>query len=483
MNNLVYGIVEIIEGQDLDFQIEEVDNIIIYEDEIVNIINDSKNTYFISEKKPKYENFIVKKFNIIKLEDIENIISSCNIIKIKGFEFIRKKVYLTKTLVKCSNEDEFQLIASKLNIDGYKYDFYHRQFERNKINNLTNNYYNGVIYNIKKDHPLIITFLDFLKNCFKTKNNRIFTIILIGDTKIGKSICFKNCLIPSNYIEYHNNFLEFSKTDNENKKLFRILDDISWENVDEMSLKSILNRNISTINVKYAYGIVYPLINIVLMNAEDFVIFINKFKSIYNFIQKNTIIYPEFNGKDINEEHERIYDVNSNFNDDYLFNEVFNVDELDDLNITNNIYNAIKDKLVLENPTIYDNNQFLEFEEKEKIDNLNSNKLIKQLKNSISKKSLIKKLKEKTKERNKQNKKYRFNNLIDLDSSYTVTEESKIKKNNYNKKYNKDDDDDDDDDSDDNNYYNDNDFEEEDDDYDNSSITENENSSDSLVKY
>lgn len=482
MNTLVFGTVEIIEGQDLDFQIEEIDNIIIYEDEILDIINDNNKYYFISEKKPKYDNFKIKKFSIIKLEDIENIISSCNIIKIKGFEFIRKKVYLTKTLTKCSNEDEFQLIASKLNIDGYKYDFYHRQFERNKINNLTNNYYNGIIYNIKKDHPLIITFLNFLKNCFKTKNNRIFTIILIGDTKIGKSICFKNCLIPNKYIEYHNNFLEFSKTDNENKKLFRILDDISWENVDEMSLKSILNRNISTINVKYAYGFVYPLINIILMNAEDFIIFINKFKSIYNFIQKNTVIYPEFNGEDIIEEHERIYDVNSNFNNDYLFNEIINVNDLENLVINTDIYNTIKDKLILENPTIYDNNQFLEFEEKKQIDNLNSNKLIKQLKNSISKKSLVKKFKEKTKQykKNKNNKKFKFNNLINLDSSTSITEENNYNNRKLNKSYKENDDDDDYDidDYDNQNDYNNNFSSDDEDDND-----EYENSSESLVNY
>ena len=208
--------------------------------------------------------------------------------------------------------------------------------------------------------------MEFIRNCFKLVNNRVFSFIVIGDTKIGKSILFKNCLIDQGYIEYHNSMLEFSKCFDENKKLFRLLDDINWNTVDVMTLKTILNRNIATVDVKYSYGIIYPMINIFLMNKEDYIIFQKKFVDIWSFISNNVAIYPKQTDKNVIEETEVLYDVNKKL-EELLFNEIIDMNawKNDFENSINsgtkpNIYDCVKSKLLDLQPYVYDNKQFID---------------------------------------------------------------------------------------------------------------------------
>ena len=183
----------------------------------------------------------------ITFQDVENIVMSNDIVYIKGFLFIRRRKVLIDKMINCDCDNDFNEASSKLGLDTWKYEFYHKKFLFAKMNRLVSKNILNVVYDIKRDHPMIVFFIDFLRSCFKMVNKRIFSIILVGDTKIGKSVCFKECLINNKYIEYHNNMLEFSKCTDENKKLFRLMDDINWNTVDIMTLKSILNRNVATV--------------------------------------------------------------------------------------------------------------------------------------------------------------------------------------------------------------------------------------------
>ena len=301
----------------------------------------------------------------ITFQDIENIIMSNQIVYIKGFFFLRRKKVLIEKMINCDCDNDFNEVSSKLGLDTWKYEFYHKKFLFTKMNKLINKNILNVVYDIKRDHPLIIFFMDFLRACFKMVNKRIFSIILIGDTKIGKSVCFKECLIDQKYIEYHNNMLEFSKCTDENKKVFRLMDDINWNTVDVMTLKSILNRNVATVDVKYSYGIIYPMINIFLMNKEDYAIFQRKYVDIWSFISNNVSIYPK-QEKEIVEETQLLYDPTTKFSS-YLFNEIVdlsqsekNFQDMLERGESPNIYECIKSYLLDNQPYIYDNKQFID---------------------------------------------------------------------------------------------------------------------------
>lgn len=304
--------------------------------------------------------------DFVSTQDIENIIIANKLVYIKGFLFIRRRKYLIDQMVNSACDNDFNETSTKLGLDTWKYEFYHKKFLFNKMNRLVSKTTLNTVYDIKRNHPLIRFFQDFVRACFKVVNKRVFSIIIIGNTKIGKSICFKECMIDSKYIEYHNNMLEFSKCTDENKKLFRLMDDINWNTVDVMTLKSILNRNVSSVDVKYSYGIIYPMINIFLMNKEDYAIFQRKYVDIWSFISNNVSIYPRQLEKEITEETVQLYDQNSDFTRP-LFDDIMDIRQYEstfDTQIKSgvfpNIYECIKSYLINDQPYIYDNRQFLD---------------------------------------------------------------------------------------------------------------------------
>lgn len=299
-------------------------------------------------------------------QDIETIILSNSIVYIKGFLFLRRKKSLLNQMVNSACDNDFNEISAKLGLDTWRYEFYHKKFLFNKMNKLINKTTIKKLYEINREHPLITFFQEFLRSCFKVITNRVFSIIIIGNTKIGKSICFKECLVDSKYIEYHNNMLEFSKCVDENKKLFRLMDDINWNTVDVMTLKSILNRNVSSVDVKYSYGIIYPMINIFLMNKEDYVIFQRKYVDIWSFISNNVSIYPKQTGEDVLEETEELYDPRKPFSK-LLFDDIIPIGEYEEMfnrEINRgdypNIYERVKSFLITNEPYLYDNKQFID---------------------------------------------------------------------------------------------------------------------------
>ena len=327
---------------------------------------DNHQRYYIITNEKIINSFIKYTSDYVSLQDIENIILSNKAVYIKGFLFIRRRKSLINQMVNSACDNDFNETSTKLGLDTWKYEFYHKKFLFNKMNRLVNKTTLKTLYEIKRNHPLIYFFQDFLRSCFKVINKRVFSIIIIGNTKIGKSICFKECLIDNRYIEYHNNMLEFSKCTDENKKLFRLLDDINWNTVDVMTLKSILNRNVSSVDVKYSYGIIYPMINIFLMNKEDYAIFQRKYVDIWSFISNNVSIYPRQLEKEITEETVQLYDTNNTFTVP-LFNDIMDITqheaEFDNqirCGTFPNIYECVKSYLVNDKPYIYDNRQFLD---------------------------------------------------------------------------------------------------------------------------
>lgn len=424
-------------------------NIIIYKDFVIDsLMNVDLNNYYIITNE-KILNINVTYMNeYITLQDIENIIMSNCIIYVKGFLFLRRKKLLINKMVNSNCDNDFNDLSNKLNLDTWKYEFYHKKFLFKKMEKLINKNVLPITYDIKRDHPLIVFFMDFLRSCFKLINKRIFSIIIIGDTKIGKSVCFKECLIDNKYIEYHNSMLEFSKCSDENKKVFRLMDDINWNTVDIMTLKTILNRNVASVDVKYSYGIIYPMINIFLMNKEDYLIFQKKYVDIWSFISNNVAIFPKQNNTEkVIEEINELYDLTKDFENNYLFNEILNIkdyeNEFND-DILNgrkpNIYECIKSKLLDNQPYIYDNKQFIDLTSFDisLLPNrqLIENEMLKKIKEVETKEKYEEKVEKKPKKIvEKSNDKIKNKNCLD----YYFHRDRKKKKqvnDNYNDKYN-----------------------------------------------
>lgn len=458
---------------------KNTNNLIIYKDNILDsILNNLDTFYIISNEKILNVNLNYTN-EYITLQDIENIIMSNTIIYIKGFYFLRRKKLLINKLINSNCDNDFNNLSNKLNLDNWKYEFYHKKFLFKKMEKLINKNVLPNLYEIKLNHPLIEFFMDFLRSCFKLINKRIFSIIIIGDTKIGKSVCFKECLIDNKYIEYHNSMLEFSKCTDENKKLFRLMDDINWNTVDVMTLKTILNRNVASVDVKYSYGIIYPMINIFLMNKEDYLIFQKKYVDIWSFISNNVTIYPkQLNDKLIEEETILLYDNTKDFNNNYLFNQIINIKDFEnDFNnqiINNehpNIYECIKSKLLDIQPYIYDNKQFIDLTSFDisllPNKQLIENEMLKKIKEvEINEKYEEKVEKKPKKEKEKENERIKNKNCLDY--YFHRDKNKKLNKNdlidNYDDDYMEDDDDAIDDLTNENPFKNKNDFDDDDDD-------------------
>lgn len=448
-------------------------NCIIYKDFVLDsLMNSDLDNYYIITNEKILNVALIYTNEYVTLQDIENIIMSNTIVYIKGFFFIRRKKLLINKMVNSNCDNDFNDLSNKLNLDTWKYEFYHKKFLFKKMERLINKNVLPSVYDIKRDHPLIAFFMDFLRSCFKVINKRIFSIIIIGDTKIGKSVCFKECLIDNKYIEYHNSMLEFSKCSDENKKVFRLMDDINWNTVDIMTLKTILNRNVASVDVKYSYGIIYPMINIFLMNKEDYLIFQRKYVDIWSFISNNVAIFPKQNTNEkVNEEIVELYDINKDFNENYLFNEILKIkdyeDEFND-DILNgrkpNIYECIKSKLLDNQPYIYDNKQFIDLTSFDisLLPNrqLIENEMLKKIKEVETKEKYEEKVEKKPKKiKEKDNEKIRNKNCLDYyfhrdrKRNRKNYKENENERNNYNN---------------DNNYndnYNDNDMSDDSDDY------------------
>lgn len=150
-----------------------------------------------------------------------------------------------------------------------------------------------VHYMPKFDHPLCRSLLRHIRDEYKSNIDRFKCILIVGSSRIGKSYFVREHLVNPKYCITHSNELEFSKIANQPKKIFRILDDINWNRVDDMTLKCMINGTTAAVDVKYGTEYLFPLINIILMNKENYVQFRKKMVDIWEFIEKNMVIYPE----------------------------------------------------------------------------------------------------------------------------------------------------------------------------------------------
>ena len=264
-------------------------------------------------------------------------------------------------------------------------------------------------YKPDKNHQLYKTFIKYLEDIYRRGVDRFKTFICIGSTFIGKSVFFSKFVIPEEYYIYHSNYLEYSKMPNQPNKIFRILDDINWDQVTTTELKSLMNRNISSVNIKYGYEYIFPLIPVIIMNGEDYKIFRKHFSDIWTFIERNAIIYPPQDGKEVTEEKVPLFTnepIRDYSNRNYLFNEIIDIEQLKECNM-NNMNEWIKQELNKTESWKYDTTRYVPFPERSniKIPNpeLNKNTILKEYEEYM----LRKKVKEMNNEGKEEEKKPR----------------------------------------------------------------------------
>ena len=149
------------------------------------------------------------------------------------------------------------------------------------------------------------------------------------------------------------------------KKIFRILDDIHWEQVSSTELKALMNRNISSVNIKYGYEYIFPLIPIIIMNGEDYKTFKSHFSDIWEFIERNAVIYPPQH-KGNEEEKVNLFtkETSVNIEDDYIFNNIMDVRELEKFD-GKNMNEWIRNELVKTCGWKYNTTRYIQLPENE----------------------------------------------------------------------------------------------------------------------
>lgn len=318
---------------------------------------------------------------------------------IQGFYFLRKQINIQKDILNSLDQNTFDKKSSESGLEPYIINDLRTIWKNKRLEQLQKALAHHVdkYFEPKKEHPLYQTFLKYLEDIYKRGVDRFKTFICIGSTFIGKSIFFSKFIVPEEYYIYHSNFLEYSKMPNQPNKIFRILDDINWDEVTSTELKSLMNRNISSVNIKYGYEYIFPLIPIIIMNGEDYKIFRNKYSDIWEFIEKNAVIYPPQKGKIIKEETIPLFsdkELSLDKPDEhYLFNNIIHIRELKRCNL-NNMNEWIKNELNTKESWKYDTYKYIQIPNKEdiKIPNpeLNKKTILKQYEEYI----LNKKIKE-----------------------------------------------------------------------------------------
>ena len=290
---------------------------------------------------------------------------------VKGFYFLRNQVAVQKDILYSLDQETFDRKASESGLEPYIINDLRTIWKNRRLEQLQRALAHHVdkYYKPNKEHPLYTTFVTYLENIYKRGVDRFKTFICIGSTFIGKSIFFSKFIVPEEYYVYHSNFLEYSKMPNQPSKIFRILDDINWEQVTSTELKSLMNRNISSVNIKYGYEYIFPLIPIIIMNGEDYKAFRKHFADIWEFIERNAVIYPPQKGKEVREEEIPLFTQEEvNFPDPsvYLFNEIMDVMQLHSCTM-NNMNEWIKNELNTKQSWKYDTKKYIQLPTQENI--------------------------------------------------------------------------------------------------------------------
>ena len=282
---------------------------------------------------------------------------------IYGFHFLRNQVRIQQEILESLDQQTFDRRAAESGLEPFVINDLRTIWKNRKLEYLQRSlvHQEEVYYRPDENHPLYQKFVEYLEDIYKRGVDRFKTFICIGSTFIGKSVFFTKFVVPERFYIYHSNYLEYSKMPNQPNKIFRILDDINWEQVNSTELKMLMNRNISSVNIKYGYEYIFPLIPVIILNAEDYTIFRKHFSDIWEFIERNSVIYPEQNGGDVVEEKIPLFsDQRCELtNDVYLFNKILNIEELDKCDM-NNMNEYIKRQLESKESWKYNTTRFIQ---------------------------------------------------------------------------------------------------------------------------
>lgn len=283
--------------------------------------------------------------------------------EVRGFYFLQNQVRVQKEILYSLDQETFDKRASESGLEPYIINDLRTIWKNRRLEQLqcalahhTDKYYKPDV-----NHELYTTFVRYLENIYKRGVDRFKTFICIGSTFIGKSVFFSKFVVPEEYYIYHSNYLEYSKMPNQPNKIFRILDDINWDQVTSTELKSLMNRNISSVNIKYGYEYIFPLIPIIIMNGEDYKAFRQHFADIWEFIERNAVIYPQ-QGRDVVEETRPLFtkeEVSFVDPQTYLFSKIYDVSQLKNCTM-NNMNEWIKSELNRKESWKYDTKKYIQ---------------------------------------------------------------------------------------------------------------------------
>ena len=315
---------------------------------------------------------------------------------VKGFYFLRNQIAVQKNILAARDQDTFDRRASESGLEPYIINDLRTMWKNKRLECLQCALAHHVetYYLPDTEHELYKTFIKYLEEIYKRGVDRFKTFICIGSTFIGKSVFFSKFIVPEEYYIYHSNYLEYSKMPDQPNKIFRILDDINWDQVTSTELKSLMNRNISSVNIKYGYEYIFPLIPIIIMNGEDYKMFRQHFSDIWTFIERNAVIYPPQTGKEVHEEQSTLFTRNVADETDpsiYLFNHILDVRQLKECTM-NNMNEWIKKVLNSTESWKYDTQRYIQLPEKQDIripnPELNKKTILKQYEEYILKKKV-----------------------------------------------------------------------------------------------
>lgn len=321
---------------------------------------------YCNRKPEQTNNFKIVQEVIEWSKEITKILMNEEYEYVKGFSFIQKNVSIRRYILQSKDQYTFDMRAANSGLETYIINDLRTTWKNTRYRYLMEclPQTTEVLYNVDKTHPLYNYFLSYLKNVYKRGIDRFKTFICVGSSFIGKSVFFTKFIVPEKYYIYHSNNLEYSKMPDQPNKIFRILDDINWSNVSNTELKALMNRNISSVNIKYGYEYIFPLIPVIIMNKEDYKNFRTQFTDIWEFIERNAVIYPPQTSEICIQEEQKLFkdEIVDENNMDYLFNEILNVEELKKYD-GKNINEWIKKQLDKSRGYEYDTSRYIQIPE------------------------------------------------------------------------------------------------------------------------
>lgn len=321
---------------------------------------------YCSKRPEQNNNFKIVQEVIEWSKEILRILMNEDCEYVKGFAFIQKNVAIRKYILQSKDQYTFDMRAANSGLETYVINDLRVTWKNTRYKYLMECLpeTTEVLYNVDKTHPLYNYFLSYLKNIYKRGVDRFKTFICVGSSFIGKSVFFTKFIVPEKYYIYHSNNLEYSKMPDQPNKIFRILDDINWSSVSNTELKALMNRNISSVNIKYGYEYIFPLIPVIIMNKEDYKNFRTQFTDIWEFIERNAVIYPPQTSELCIQEEKKLFtdELVDEENMEYLFNEIMNVEELKRYD-GKNINEWIKNELDRNRGYEYDTSRYIQIPE------------------------------------------------------------------------------------------------------------------------